>query len=114
MLFRSITGIFTGLESLRIKETDRIAALQQELAKSGATLEEKSSGVWKLTPASRKSDYLFEVQTYHDHRMAMGFAPLATNLDVAIEDRNVVNKSYPRFWTDLQSVGFELEFRDPA
>ncbi len=112
--FKGITGIFTGLESLRIKETDRIAALQQELAKSGATLEEESSGAWKLTPASRKSDYLFEVQTYHDHRMAMGFAPLATNLDVAIEDRNVVNKSYPRFWTDLQSVGFELEFRDPA
>jgi 3-phosphoshikimate 1-carboxyvinyltransferase len=112
--FKGISGIFTGLESLRIKETDRIAALQQELAQSGATLEETTTGVWKLTPAKRITDYLFEVKTYHDHRMAMGFAPLATHLDVAIEDRNVVNKSYPRFWTDLQSVGFDLDFRDPA
>jgi 3-phosphoshikimate 1-carboxyvinyltransferase len=112
--FKGISGTFTGLESLRIKETDRIAALQQELAKSGATLEETKSGVWKLAPAKRMTDYLFEVHTYHDHRMAMGFAPIATNLDVAIEDRNVVNKSYPRFWSDMESAGFELEIRDPA
>jgi len=109
--FKGITGTFTGLESLRIKETDRIAALQAELSKTGAELTEPSKGVWKLKPANRTSGYALEVATYHDHRMAMGFAPLATRLDVAIEDRAVVNKSYPKFWDDVRSAGFELELR---
>ena len=109
--FKGITGTFTGLESLRIKETDRIAALQAELAKTGASLTEPSTGRWELTPATRTSGFTLEVNTYHDHRMAMGFAPLATRLNVAIEDRSVVNKSYPQFWEDLRSVGFTIEIR---
>ncbi|MFM7195443.1 MAG: 3-phosphoshikimate 1-carboxyvinyltransferase, partial [Bacteroidota bacterium] len=109
--FKGISGSFTGLESLRIKGTDRIAALQAELAKTGATLTEPSTGRWKLTPATRTSGFTLEVNTYHDHRMAMGFAPLATRLDVAIEDRSVVNKSYPQFWDDLRSVGFAIDLR---
>ncbi len=109
--FKGISGTFTGLESLRIKETDRIAALQAELAKTGSILTEPTTGIWKLTPATRTTGYTLEVNTYHDHRMAMGFAPLATRLDVAIEDRAVVNKSYPKFWDDLRAVGFQLELR---
>lgn len=106
-----ITAGFTGLESLRIKETDRIAALQQELGKTGAQLTEEKTGRWKLLPSTKTSGYQLNVATYHDHRMAMGFAPLATRLEVAIEDPNVVNKSYPRFWEDLAAAGFELDFR---
>ena len=106
-----IPAIFTGLESLRIKETDRIAALQQELAKTGARLTEEKTGRWHLLPSTHTTGYQLDVATYHDHRMAMGFAPLATRLDVAIEDPHVVNKSYPRFWDDMTAVGFDLAFR---
>ena len=105
---KGISGTFTGMESLRIKETDRIAALQTELAKIGAQLTE-AAGVWKLVPAMklRVGDKI-SISTYHDHRMAMGFAPLATLFDVEIEAQDVVNKSYPGFWKDLKSVGFEI------
>ena len=105
-----IPAVFTGLESLRIKETDRIAALQQELGKTGAQLTEDKTGLWRLMPSTRTSGYQLDVATYHDHRMAMGFAPLATRLDLAIEDPNVVNKSYPRFWDDMTAVGFDLTY----
>jgi 3-phosphoshikimate 1-carboxyvinyltransferase len=104
---KGITGRFTGLESLRIKETDRIAGLQSELAKLNATLLEESAGTWTLGPGKLPSS--ITVHTYHDHRMAMGFAPLATLMEVTIEDPEVVNKSYPGFWDDLRSVGFALK-----
>jgi len=104
---KNITGEFTGLESLRIKETDRIAALQNELAKIGATLTENGNQ-WKLLPGKLPSTKpLFE--TYHDHRMAMGFAPLATLMDIAIEIPDVVRKSYPTFWDDMKGMGFEMK-----
>jgi 3-phosphoshikimate 1-carboxyvinyltransferase len=103
---KGIPGDFTGLESLRIKETDRIAALQNELQKIGATLSEPSTGNWKLEPG-RIPTQSITIQTYHDHRMAMGFAPLATIKDLKIESPEVVNKSYPGFWRDMNSVGFE-------
>ncbi|MBS1976640.1 MAG: 3-phosphoshikimate 1-carboxyvinyltransferase [Bacteroidetes bacterium] len=101
-----VKGEFTGLESLRIKETDRIAALQAELKKIGAALEETTVG-WSLVPGKGGDQQLF-VHTYHDHRMAMGFAPLATRMDVIIEDPDVVQKSYPAFWEDLGAVGFRI------
>jgi len=103
---KGIPGSFTGLESLRIKETDRIAALQTELRKAGAALEEEKKGHWKLTPAS--SVEFISVQTYHDHRMAMGFAPWATLTKLRVEDPEVVHKSYPGFWEDMRSVGFDV------
>lgn len=108
---KGIHGTFTGMESLRIKETDRIAALQTELAKIGAQLTE-DTGVWKLAPATNlNTSNIISVATYHDHRMAMGFAPLATLFDIEIESPDVVNKSYPGFWNDLKSVGFEISSR---
>lgn len=103
-----ITGTFTGLESLRIKETDRIAALQNELGKIGAILTEMDAGRWMLAPGKVSGEEI-TINTYHDHRMAMGLAPLATLTNLKIESPEVVNKSYPGFWDDMKSVGFEIE-----
>jgi 3-phosphoshikimate 1-carboxyvinyltransferase len=104
---KGITGEFTGLESLRIKETDRIDALQKELKKIGSELNEPTPGNWKLMPG-KISDLKSPIQTYHDHRMAMGFAPWATLCDLVIESPDVVNKSYPGFWEDVRSVGIQV------
>jgi len=104
---KGITGEFTGLESLRIKETDRIDALQRELKKIGAEFTEPFVGHWKLVPG-KISDLKSSIQTYHDHRMAMGFAPWATLTDLVIESPEVVNKSYPGFWEDVKSVGVKV------
>ncbi len=104
------TGKFTGLESLRIKETDRIAALQNELSKLGARLEEENPGTWILQPGKFKHEKI-TINTYHDHRMAMGFAPLSAIMDLTIEAPEVVNKSYPGFWRDVQRVGVKTEIK---
>lgn len=101
-------GYFTGVESLRIKETDRILALQQELGKIGAGLKEDGSR-WILEP-SKALPEAASFQTYKDHRMAMAFAPLATVMNVTIENPGVVKKSYPKFWEDLKAFGFEMNF----
>lgn len=104
---KSVRGTFTGLESLYIKETDRIAALQNELNKVGAKLKETSHGVFSLTPGKVPSEKI-KINTYHDHRMAMGFAPWATLMDLEIEAPEVVKKSYPEFWDDLRAIGFDM------
>jgi 3-phosphoshikimate 1-carboxyvinyltransferase len=100
----------TGIESLRIKETDRIFALQNELAKIGARLDENAPGVWSLIPGDLRnlSKAPVTIKTYEDHRMAMAFAPLATLVDLKIEDPEVVKKSYPGFWDDMASAGFSI------
>lgn len=101
---RGVKGHFTGLESLRIKETDRIAALQTELRKINADLVEENAETWTLVPSTNlPSKARFE--TYKDHRMAMAFAPLVTCMDVEIEHPEVVRKSYPNFWNDIASFG---------
>jgi len=104
---KGITGEFTGLESLRIKETDRIAALQNELKKIGSELSEPAPGNWNLVPGQIIT-LTVPIETYHDHRMAMGFAPWATLTDVVIKSPEVVNKSYPGFWEDVKSLGFQI------
>lgn len=97
----------TGLESLRIKETDRILALQTELAKFGATLIETRPDVLHVA-----APYFHvkgqTVATYHDHRMAMAFAPLALRGPLTINAPQVVRKSYPSFWAELAQVGFNV------
>jgi 3-phosphoshikimate 1-carboxyvinyltransferase len=96
---------FTGLETLKIKETDRIKALQNELAKIGVKLIEKGQ-VYKLDCSEKFIPERIFVNTYDDHRMAMAFAPLALLInEVEIEDAQVVEKSYPAFWKDLEKVG---------
>jgi 3-phosphoshikimate 1-carboxyvinyltransferase len=104
LVAKKIKGFFTGLESLKIKETDRVLALQNELAKIGGMLEEveakkkyevSSVGNWTETPT---------FETYDDHRMAMAFAPLAMISDVIIVEPGVVAKSYPSYWEDLGKI----------
>ncbi|MGZ3874033.1 MAG: 3-phosphoshikimate 1-carboxyvinyltransferase [Mucilaginibacter sp.] len=98
---------FTGLETLKIKETDRIKALQNELAKIGVKLVEKGQ-VYKLDCSEKRLPERIFVNTYDDHRMAMAFAPLALLIpEVEIEDADVVEKSYPAFWKDLAKVGID-------
>ena len=89
----------TGLESLKIKETNRVQAMMNELKKLGAELREDGNR-WYLTP-SKDLPSSISVETYEDHRMAMAFAPLATIMDVEITEPEVVNKSYPQFWEEV-------------
>jgi len=103
---KGITCKMTGLESLRIKETDRILALQNELSKIGAELQEHNNE-WKLVPSQKLPDSV-SINTYDDHRMAMAFAPLATLMNVTIEDSSVVNKSFPTFWEEMERAGFKI------
>lgn len=109
-----IKGAFTGLKSLRLKETDRLKALQIELQKWGIkTNIIRSSGfeVRSYIPDSIKNQKSKIVHTYGDHRMAMAFAPLAMVFEhVQIEDPDVVSKSYPNFWRDLNKVDILTSF----
>jgi len=107
---KGIRGVFTGLHSLRIKETDRIGALQTELVKFGTTLEEKLNGEWMLVPGKNISQPL-TFSTYDDHRMAMCLAPLATQEDLFIENPQVVVKSFPNFWEELNKAGVRTKLR---
>ena len=100
---------FTGLETLKIKETDRVKALQTELAKIGVKLIEKNL-TSKLDCTHRVLPKKIQIATYEDHRMAMSFAPLALLIDeVEIMEPQVVAKSYPHFWDDLKTAGFEIK-----
>ncbi|RZK29642.1 MAG: 3-phosphoshikimate 1-carboxyvinyltransferase, partial [Hymenobacter sp.] len=94
----------TGLASLRIKETDRIAALQAELRKLGADLPEVAPGVFEVQSVNFQVDNQ-EIDTYEDHRMAMAFAPLAVRGPLRVREPQVVRKSYPSYWQALAAVG---------
>jgi 3-phosphoshikimate 1-carboxyvinyltransferase len=100
---------FKGLENLRIKETDRIAALQNELKKFNIHLIEESKDVYALQGNFNRK--LFpSIETYNDHRMAMAFAPLAMICKgITITDPECISKSYPDFWNDLETAGFNIE-----
>lgn len=108
-------GLFTGLETLRIKETDRIAALKTELAKVNSFFSPLPA---RFSKDSQKEYFMLEGKadwaeaptfaTYEDHRMAMAFAPLALYAQVAVAEPDVVVKSYPDFWKDLGSLGFDF------
>ena len=101
-------GEFRGLKTLKIKETDRCLALHNELKKLGYCVNIKDTDV--TYNHGQILNKLVEIDTYEDHRMAMSFAPLAYRLDsILINDPMVVTKSYPMYWEDLKSVGFEVE-----
>lgn len=105
---KGVECTMSGLESLRIKETDRIAALQNELRKFGSDLIEiVPDSTYKVKVAPFKVDGQ-SVATYKDHRMAMAFAPLGLLGNVTIENPDVVEKSYPHYWEDLKKAGFNL------
>ena len=97
----------TGLHTLKIKETDRLVALQNELEKLGATVSITNDSF--TLEASNLMHSNVAIKTYQDHRMAMAFAPLALKIPLIIEDAEVVSKSYPNFWNDLKSIGFVIE-----
>jgi 3-phosphoshikimate 1-carboxyvinyltransferase len=102
---------FAGLKTLKIKETDRISALQNELAKFGANITEPEFGElsWNGEIKTEKKLKNPVIKTYHDHRMALAFAPMAiAGFSLEIEDPMVVTKSYPKFWEDLKKVGFTV------
>jgi 3-phosphoshikimate 1-carboxyvinyltransferase len=96
----------TGLHTLKIKETDRLEALKNELTKLGATVSITNDSF--TLQSSEKINENISIKTYQDHRMAMAFAPLALKVPITIEDAEVVSKSYPTFWDDLKSVGFNI------
>lgn len=103
---KGIEATFTGIESLKIKETDRILALQNELKKFGGSLTETVTNTeYKVTGSGFNfGSAAITIATYDDHRMAMAFAPLAMLTNVTIEEPHVVVKSYPSFWDDLKKV----------
>lgn len=97
----------TGLHTLKIKETDRLLALKNELEKLGGVISVTDDSL-TLEPSGIINENV-AVKTYQDHRMAMAFAPLALRVPIIIEEAEVVSKSYPAFWDDLKSIGFQTE-----
>ena len=95
----------TGLESLKVKETDRVLALQNELKKLGATLVEKEANhLYEVSGNFAAVSTIEPIETYDDHRMAMAFAPVAMQKEITLLDPSVVNKSYPSFWKHVSTL----------
>jgi 3-phosphoshikimate 1-carboxyvinyltransferase len=102
----NIPFCFTGLQSLKIKETDRIRALIVELGKLGYLLQEQNESILIWNGERKESSSHPIIETYEDHRMAMAFAPAAIRYpDMRIADPHVVSKSYPYYWEDLKKAG---------
>ncbi len=99
---------FRGLSTLKIKETDRIEALKNEMRKLGFVLTDKNNSelIWDGTRCEPAADAI--IDTYEDHRMALAFAPVSMKQQITINNPQVVSKSYPNFWHDLQKAGFEI------
>jgi 3-phosphoshikimate 1-carboxyvinyltransferase len=101
---------FTGLQTLRIKETDRIAALKKEMEKLGYILNDSIEGTLSWDGTRCQPDENPVIDTYDDHRMALAFAPAAIMFPgLRINNPGVVSKSYPTFWDDLRAAGFRIE-----
>lgn len=96
-----------GLHTLKIKETDRLVALKNELIKLGAEIEITNNSLHLKRRTSIINPDI-EIETYQDHRMAMAFVPLALIAPIKIKQAEVVSKSYPDFWKDIENLGFEL------
>lgn len=97
----------SGLHTLKIKETDRLLALQNELTKLGAVITVTNDSLTLEVATVINPDV--PIATYQDHRMAMAFAPLALRVPLVIEEAGVVSKSYPDFWEDLKKIGFKIQ-----
>ena len=103
-----IEAHLTGLSTLKIKETDRIVALANELSKFNVAVETTNDSIHVKSAEIKTNSE--QIKTYHDHRMAMAFAPLALKTNtIFIDDPEVVAKSYPNFWKDLEMLGFGIE-----
>ena len=108
-LCMGIPLILTGLQTLKIKETDRIIALKNELSKLGANVDYNENSI-SINPPNKLNENI-NIKTYDDHRMALSFSPVGLIMPIYIEDYNVVSKSYPDYWSDLKSIGFNIEFQ---
>lgn len=95
----------TGLHTLKIKETDRLLALEKELSKLGASIRVDEESLHLSGQQNFQENQ--SIDTYHDHRMAMAFAPMALKVPLTINDAGVVSKSYPGFWSDMQKSSFQ-------
>ncbi len=111
----NIDASFSGINHLRLKESDRIEGLKNELSKIGATLERKGSEYLLKTGTLLNDIKEIDFDTYNDHRMAMSFAPLALKIDtVKINNPGVVRKSYPGFWKDINTFGVSIDLPEGA
>lgn len=104
---------FTGISHLRVKESDRIEALHNELLKVGVSISTEPAGTMTWDGHRLPISQLPEFDTYNDHRIAMALAPVALYIPgIIIKDTDVVNKSYPTFWQDLSDAGFKFQNPD--
>ncbi|MBD9109939.1 MAG: 3-phosphoshikimate 1-carboxyvinyltransferase [Bacteroides nordii] len=104
---------FTGLQSLKIKETDRIFALKTELRKLGYLLQDVQDSILIWDGERCQPEAQPVIQTYEDHRMAMAFAPAALRFpEMRIAEPQVVTKSYPTYWENLQQAGFQIDNKE--
>jgi 3-phosphoshikimate 1-carboxyvinyltransferase len=97
----------TGLHTLKIKETDRLEALKIELTKLGAPISVTDRTL--TLEASKEIKKEIAIDTYNDHRMAMAFAPLALKTSLFVNDAEVVSKSYPDFWKDMENLKIKVQ-----
>ena len=102
-----INCFLDGLQTLNIKETKRLNAMENELKKLGANVQVTESSLKLLEVKKIKKN--IKINTYDDHRMAMSFAPLSLKIPIFIENPSVVVKSYPKFWDDLKKAGFIIK-----
>jgi len=98
----------TGLHTLKIKETDRLQALKNEISKLGGTCEITDSSFVLKSGLNLNFENPVSILTYNDHRMAMAFATLSFLFPIRIENKEVVEKSYPEFWHDFKKLGIDL------
>ena len=97
----------TGLHTLKIKETDRLEALKEELTNLGALISVTNDSLH--LERSSEINQNIAIKTYNDHRMAMAFAPLALKVPIKILNAEVVTKSFQKFWDDMQQIGIKIE-----
>jgi 3-phosphoshikimate 1-carboxyvinyltransferase len=100
-------AFISGLQSLKIKETDRLVALQTELTKLGVAVQITENSLRLQAPDQLNQNV--NIETYNDHRMALAFACLAVKIPIGIQNPEVVAKSYPEFWTHLAQIGFQCQ-----
>ena len=105
----SIHTKLTGLNTLKIKETDRLVALKNEISKfnTDVIIDDQSIEIKSFPKVLPEN---IEIDTYHDHRMALAFSPLSILVKLVINDYGVISKSFPEYWTILQKLNFDLEF----
>ena len=105
----SIHTKLTGLNTLKIKETDRLVALKNEISKFNTDVIIDDQSI-EINNFPKELPENIEIDTYHDHRMALAFSPLSVLVKLVINDYGVISKSFPEYWTILQKLNFDLEF----